>query len=94
MNEGELKSKIAKDFNKLIADLAAAETLADNSNPFSRVSFNADFLNAELSSPIMKDDELKNLLNDVDKAIERNDTLKNVVALVGKGLKLAAKYAI
>ncbi len=94
MNDVELKSKIAKDFNRLVADLAAAETLSDNTNPFSRVSFSADFLNAELTSPIMKDDELKILMNDVDKAIEQNDTLKNIVALVGKGLKLAAKYAV
>lgn len=94
MNEDELKAKIVKDFHRVVADLAAAETLADNGNPFSRVSFTPEFLSAELTKPIMQDEELKTLLQDMNQAIEKNDTLKTVVALAGKGLKLAAKYAV
>ncbi len=94
MNEDELKTKIVKDFNRMVSDLAAAETLTDTGNPFSRVSFSSEFLNAELSRPIMQDDELKTILGDMNKAIEKNETLKTVVALAGKGLKLAAKYAV
>jgi hypothetical protein len=94
MNETELKNKIANDFQTLVSDIAAAETLESQDNPFSRVTFGRDFLEAQLSAPVLSDEELKKVITSIDKAIEESKSLKEVVGLVSTGLKLLAKYGV
>ncbi len=94
MNEDELKVKIAKDFQAVIADIAAAETLQSQDNPFSRVTFGREFLEAQLSAPVLSDAELLKITSDIDKAIEENRNLQEVVGLLKTGLTLLAKYGV
>ena len=94
MNEDELKAKITKDFQAVIADIAAAETLQSQDNSFSRVTFGKEFLEARLSAPVLSDDKLMKIASDIDKAIEENKSLQEVVGLLKTGLTLLAKYDV
>ena len=94
MNESELKVKMINDFRALIDDIARAETLQSQDNPFSKVTFSRKFLEAQLSTPVLSDEELEKLLSDIDKAIEDNKSLEQVIRLLKKGLKLLAKYGV
>ena len=94
MNESELKAKIVNDFQSLVADIAAAETLQSHKNPFSKVTFSKKFLNAQLSAPILSNEELMKILSDIDKAIENDKSLQEVVNLLKKGLILMAQYGV
>lgn len=94
MNENQLKEKIAEDFQAVIADIAAAETLLSQDNPFSRVTFGRGFLEAQLSAPVLSDEELMKVASDIDKAIEENKSLQEVVGLLKTGLTLLAKYGV
>ena len=94
MNENELKEKIAKDFQAVIGNIAAAETLQSQDNPFSRVTFGREFLEAQLSAPVLSDEELMKVASDIDKAIEENQSLQEVVGLLKTGLTLLAKYGV
>ena len=94
MNEDELKFKIATDFQSLVSDIAAAETLQSTDNPFSRVIFGTEFLKAQLNAPVLSDEDLKDIIVGIDDAIASNQSLKEVIGLVSAGLKLLAKYGI
>lgn len=94
MTEDELKVKIGNDFQRLIADIAAAETIQSEDNPFSRVVFSKEFLQAQLSAPILSDEQLMKTLTDIDKAIQENKSLQDVVGLLKTGLTLLAKYGV
>ena len=94
MNEDELKVKIANDFQNVISDIAAAETLQSKENPFSRVTFGREFLKAQLSAPVLSDEELMQIAADIDKAIEEKKTLQEVVGLLKTGLTLLSKYGV
>lgn len=94
MTEEELKARIAKDFQSAILNVAAAETLQSNENPFSRVVFRKEFLEAQLKAPVMSDEELMKVVADIDNAIEENKSLPEVVGLLQKGLMLLAKYGV
>lgn len=94
MNQTELKSKLNRDFQALVNDLAAAQVVVDNGNPFDRVTLNPKFLGTMLTTPVMSDEELKVVLDDIDAAIQRNDDLREVANLVGTGLSLLAKYGV
>jgi hypothetical protein len=94
MNEDELKVKIANDFQAVIADIAAAETLQGQDNPFYRVTFGREFLEAQLSAPVLSDEELMKVASDIDKAIEENRSLQEVVGLLKTGLTLLSKYGV
>lgn len=94
MNEHQLKIKISNDFQAVIADISAAETLQSKDNPFSRVTFGREFLEAQLSAPVLSDKELTKITSDIDKAIEDNKSLQEVVGLLKTGLTLLAKYGV
>ena len=94
MNEDELKVKIANDFQNVISDIAAAETLQSKENPFSRVTFGRDFLEAQLSAPVLSDEELMKIAAEIDNAIEENKSLQEVVGLLKTGLTLLSKYGV
>jgi len=94
MNENELKKKIANDFQAVIADIAAAETLQSQDNPFSRVIFGKDFLEAQLSAPVLSNEELMSVVSNIDKAVEENESLQEIVGLLKTGLTLLVKYGV
>lgn len=94
MNEDELKVKIANDFQAVITDIAVAETLQSQDNPFYRVTFGREFLEAQLSAPVLSDEELMKVASDIDKAIEENRSLQEVVGLLKTGLTLLSKYGV
>lgn len=92
MDEAKLREKIVTDFTELVNDIADAQTFESSDNPFKKVVLSDDFLRAKLTAPVLKDQELKSILGEIDKAMEQDRQLKEIVQLVGKGLKVALKF--
>ena len=94
MNETALKRRIASNFQALVADVSAAETIQSPDNPFSHVVLSREFLEAQLSAPVLSDEKLKTVIEDIDKAIEQERSIADVMALVKTGLSLLAKHGV
>ena len=94
MTEAELRKKIVRDFRELVNDIANIQTIESSDNPFKKVSLSTEFLNAKLTAPVLTDDELKTILTNIDKSIEEEKQIKDILKLVGQGLKIAAKFLI